>query len=121
MTTTTKKAPSVEGVVLPDGAKVPQDHKAKATPTPEALTATVRGVEWTVPADALDDFELLDDLNALEQKNDVTRLPAVLRRLLGDQWRDAMEAMRDEGTGRVSVEDGAEFVMELMGALNPNS
>ena len=116
---TARKA--VEGTVVPDNVKNPQDHKAKATPAPEVLTATVRGVEWSVPADALDDFELLDDLNALDQKGDATRLPAVLRRLLGDQWRDAMDVLRDEGTGRVSVEAGAEFVMELMGALNPNS
>jgi len=122
MATETKaKAPSVEGVVLPDGVKVPQDHKAKATPAPETVSAEVRGKTWTVPSDALDDFELLDDLNALDQKNDVTRMPSVLRRLLGDQWRDAMEILRDEDTGRVSVEAGAEFVFELMGALNPNS
>ena len=121
MASKTTKAPSVEGVVLPDGAKIPQDHKAKATPAPETVSATVRGVEWTVPADALDDFELLDDLNALDQKNDVTRMPSVLRRLLGDQWREAMELLRDKDSGRVSVESGAEFVFELMGALNPNS
>ena len=121
MASKTAKAPSVEGVILPDGAKIPQDHKAKATPAPETVSATVRGVEWTVPADALDDFELLDDLNALDQKNDVTRMPSVLRRLLGDQWREAMELLRDKDSGRVSVESGAEFVFELMGALNPNS
>jgi hypothetical protein len=85
------------------------------------VSAEVRGKTWVVPADALDDFELLDDLNALEQRADATRLPSVLRRLLGDQWRDAMDVLRDKDTGRVSVEAGAEFVMELMGALNPNS
>ena len=106
---------------VPDGVKQPEDRKPKADPKPETLTAHVRGHDWTVPADALDDFELLDDLNALEQRGDVTRLPSVLRRLLGDQWRDAMEALRDESTGRVTVEAGSEFVMALMGALNPNS
>lgn len=106
---------------VPDGVKQPTDRKPKDEPKPETLTAHVRGRDWTVPADALDDFELLDDLNALEQRGDVTRLPSVLRRLLGDQWRDAMEALRDESTGRVTVEAGSEFVMALMGALNPNS
>ena len=108
-------------MAVPDGAKVPQDRKPKDEPKPETLTAYVRGREWSVPADALDDFELLDDLNALEQKGDATRLPAVLRRLLGEQWRDAMDVMRNTETGRVSVEAGSEFVMDLMGALNPNS
>ena len=105
---------------IPAGVKVPQDRKPKDEPKPETLTAAVKGREWSVPSDALDDFELLDDLNALEQRGDVTRLPSVLRRLLGEQWRDAMDVMRDETTGRVSVEAGSEFVMELMGALNPN-
>ena len=76
----------------------------------------------TVPADALDDFELLDDLNALDQKGDATRLPAVLRRLLGTssgatRWTSA----RDRTPGACRSRPGAEFVMELMGALNPNS
>lgn len=107
--------------LAPKAAKQPQDHKPKAEPKPETLTAYVRGREWSVPSDALDDFELLDDLNALEQKGDATRLPAVLRRLLGEQWRDAMDVMRNTETGRVSIEAGSEFVMDLMGALNPNS
>ena len=113
--------PDTKMKAVPKGAKVPEDRKPKAEPKPETLTATIKGRDWSVPADALDDFELLDDLNALEQKGDVTRLPSVLRRLLGDQWRDAMDAMRDESTGRVTVEAGSEFVMSLMGALNPNS
>lgn len=115
------KNSAIEGKVLPDGVKVPQDRKPKGESRPQTLTAHVRGREWSVPADALDDFELLDDLNALEQRGDVTRLPSVLRRLLGDQWRDAMEALRDESTGRVTVEAGSELVMDVMGALNPNS
>ena len=119
--TKSKKTATIEGKVLPDGVKVPQDRKPKDEPKPETLTAYVRGREWSVPADALDDFELLDDLNALEQKGDATRLPAVLRRLLGEQWRDAMDVMRNTETGRVSIEAGSEFVMDVMGALNPNS
>ena len=55
---------------VPDGVKVPQDRKPKTEPKPETLTAYVRGREWSVPTDALDDFELLDDLNALEQRRD---------------------------------------------------
>ena len=107
--------------LAPKAAKQPQDHKPKAESKPETLTGHVRGRDWTVLTEALDDFELLDDLNALEQKGDPTRLPSVLRRLLGEQWRDAMDAMRNTETGRVSIEAGSEFVMDLMGALNPNS
>lgn len=120
-TKTKAKAPAVEGVVVPDGAKVPQDHKGKAGSGPDTITATVRGVDFTVPRDALDDFELLDDLNALDQRGDATRLPSILRRLLGDQWRAAMDLLRDERTGRISIESGGQFVSELMEELNPNS
>ena len=105
---------------IPANAKKPADHKAKDD-GPKDIVATVAGREWTVPAGALDDFELLDDLNALEQREDGTRLPSILRRLLGDQWRPAMDAIRDKETGRVSVEAGGEFVSTLLGALNPNS
>lgn len=105
---------------IPKNAKKPSDHKAKEFES-DFLTATVAGKEWRIPKNAMDDFELLDDFNALEQRDDPTRLPSVLRRLLGDQWRDAMEAIRDEETGRVSIEAGAEFAGEIMEALDPNS
>ena len=35
--------------------------------------------------------------------------------------RVAMDALRDETTGRVSIEAGADFVAELMQELNPSS
>lgn len=112
----------LEGVVLPEGAKLPQDHKDKATPKANETKVVVRDQEWTIQSDALDDFELLDDLNALDQRDDPTRMPSVLRRLLGDeQWKAAMGVLRDEKTGRVSVTEGSQFVMELIQELNPNS
>lgn len=110
----------VEGVVIPDGVKVPEDHKAKQQSG--VRTVEVRGQQWEIQEDVLDDFELLDDLNALDQRDDATRMPSVLRRLLGDaQWKRAMDLLRDPDTKRVGMQDGGEFVMELMGALNPNS
>ena len=116
MSTTAKKT------AVPAGVKKPTDHQAKAEDAPAELRCTLRGREWVVPADALDDFELLDDFNALEQHQNAARFPSILRRLLGnDQMRDAMDALRDETTGRVSIEAGADFVAELMQELNPSS
>lgn len=109
MTTTTK-------TTVPADVKQPQDRKPKDDGT---LTATVRGVTVTVSKDAFDDFELLDDLNALENGSP-QRLPSVLRRLVGDQWGKVMDGLRGDN-GRVSAEDGAGFVGELMEVLNPNS
>ena len=116
MTTTAKKT------TVPAGAKKPTDRQAKAEDAPAELRCTVRGREWVVPTEALDDFELLDDFNALERHQNAARFPSILRRLLGDeQMREALDALRDETTGRVSIEAGADFVAELMQELNPSS
>lgn len=107
---------------VPAGTKKPADRKTPAPkPVDGVMTATVDGHEYQVPEDALDDFELLDDLNEL-QRGDGTRLPAVLKRLLGkDGFRAAMDNLRDPETGRVGAEVGAEFVMKIFEVLNPNS
>lgn len=106
---------------VPANAKKPADRKPKTDDVPESLTATIRDREWSIPRAALDDFELLDAFSQLQQEEDGTQIPFILRRLLGDQWRAAMALLRDEDTGRVTIEAGAEFTQELMGALNPNS
>lgn len=109
----------------------PQDRKPPAAPAAEKptvetgsdlITVKVRDLELKIDPETMDDFELLDDLNALDQKADATRMPSVLRRFVGDeQWPIVMDALRDKTTKRVSVEDGSEFVWELVEALNPNS
>lgn len=106
---------------VPKNAKKPEDRKPKAekVETPQERTITVRGTEFTIAADALDDFELLDDLHGLDNE-DPTKLPSVLRRLLGDQFKTALDLARDKTTGRVSVEAGADVVREVMEALDPN-
>lgn len=105
---------------IPDGAKKPTDHKAKAEDEPTTRAVTVRGVDITVPVDALNDFELLDDLNELEQRQNAARMPAILRRLVGEQWREVMDAARDPESGRVTIEAGADLVREIMEGLSPN-
>lgn len=101
----------------PSTAKKPQDRKpAAGTPT----KVEVRGIAITIPADALDDFELLDDLNALEEGN-ATRLPAVLHRLVDkDTYKALMDAVRDPDTGRVTTERGVGLVGEILQAAAPN-
>lgn len=106
---------------VPPDVAAPQDHLPKKDKTGGDRTVTVRGQQWTIPADALNDFELLDDLSQVDVNGDVSRLPSLLRRLLGDQFRAAMNTCRDENTGRVTVESGADFTREVMEALNPNS
>ena len=97
--------------------ETPQDRKPKASKATEDFTVTVAGRDWTVAREALDDFELLDDLGAVEAGNPA-RLPSVLRRLLGEQYAAALDTIRDEKTGRVGIEAGNDFVKAVFEALN---
>jgi hypothetical protein len=122
-TTTARKTAAKKATAprIPAGAKKPQDHKPPEEPSDGFIHVQLHGQEWLVPEESMDDFELLDDINSLEQKGDASRMPSVLRRLLGEQWGQAMEVLRDKDTGRVSVEAGSKFVWDLLEAMNPNS
>lgn len=103
---------------VPAGAKKPQDRKPKKG---EPSKINVRGEVFEVAADALDDFELLDDLAQLEDGAG-QKLPSVLRRLIGgEQFKKAMDLARDKDSGRVTNEAGAELVQEILEAVAPNS
>lgn len=104
---------------IPDGAKVPEDHKPKAEDAPETVTVTVRGEEFTLSSDHFDDWELLDDIGRADD-GDAGRAPMIMRKMLGDQYSKAIEVIRGED-GRVRIEDGKNFLLELMQAANPNS
>lgn len=109
-----------ETTTIPDSVKKPQDRKVKVNKD-GTKTVTVHGQDYTIEADALDDFELLDDLAGLDD-GELYRLPRVLRRLLGkESYKIALESVRDAETGRVSVEAGSELVQDLIKELAPNS
>lgn len=109
----------------PAGAKKPADRKPPAdTPKKQALgedvTVEVRGESFTVSRDVMTDFELLEDIAELDAGN-LSRLPAALRRSLGDgQYERAKEVIRDPETGRITIDGAAEFYRDLFGALNPS-
>lgn len=105
-------------MTVPDG--VDDDGEAKTRTVP-GMRATVRGITVEIPDEALDDFELLDDLRAAQDDEDGSRLPSLLRRLVGADYRRVMDELRDPVTKRVTVEAGARFVWDLFKALNPNS
>lgn len=122
-TTAAKKTTTAKRSATARATKKPQDRQAPKAEQDNKVKVNVRGVEWKIDPETMDDFELLDDLNALDQRDDATRMPAVLRRFLGDaQFAKAMDVLRAEApNGRVTVEKGSEFVWDLMEALNPNS
>ena len=117
--------------------KAPEDHKPKVekpkvdkveVPVGEgdakrmvpAHRIALRGIVVTVLNENLDDFEVLDDIRALQDNEDASRMPSLLRRLIGDDYRRVLDALRGEN-GRVSVSDGSAFVLELIQALDPKS
>lgn len=101
----------------PTGAKKPTDRQPKAD---EGRKVTAAGKTWTVSNDAMDDFELLDDLGQLEDGN-AARLPRIMRRLLGDDYKAALDTIRDEDSGKVRIEAAGEFIGEILKGLDPNS
>ncbi len=108
--------------------KAPQDHKAKKPKIEDLEGGDKRvtfpdGFSVVVYVAMLNDFELLDMLSRVDEKDPkfAGEVPALLRRAVGDQFGLVMDHIRDEQTGRVSVEAGVQFFYQLFGALNPNS
>lgn len=117
--TTTPRKPAVKRPPV-------EDHKPKASEVQKAVatdgkvTVTLHDQEWTVTVDALDDYDLLEDLTAFD-KGDVSRLAAILNQFLGEEQHElAKDAVRGEN-GRVKASDMAAFFYELVQAVNPNS
>lgn len=115
--------------------KQPQDHqkkeqKPKVTETTvtvgsrevEGWAVELHGVTVHVPKEALNDFELLDELGQMQsgEQRSVVSLPSMLRRLVGSEFRNVMTALKDPETGRVPVKAGTEFIMSLFKAINTN-
>lgn len=109
--------------------KKPQDHQAKAekpkvTKTETGWEIVHRGISLTVLKDSLNDFELLDDVAALQidEARSTPRLSSMLRRMAGDAgFRAVMDGLRDPETKRVPIRDAVKFIMEIFASLNPNS
>lgn len=103
---------------IPEGAKVPEDHKAPTDPTlPAKIALTVRGVDVKVDPADLDDFELMTDIGRMDD-GDISRLGVALRRIVGPQTYVAlMETCRDEKTGKVSLDDGTAMFMDIFKAM----
>ena len=106
--------PKVENVEITVG----EGEEARTIP---AKRTTIQGITVTIADEALNDFELLDDLRAVDVDRNMSRLPAVLRRLVGDDYKVVLDGIRDKVTGRVSIESGSMFIRSVIEALNPNS
>lgn len=114
----------MSGTAAKKPVKQPADRKPKEEDRrdePKSIEVALRGETWTISADAVDDFELLDDLNEIDTNGNAARMPSLLRRLLGPgQYRAALDLIRDDN-GRVTVEAGQKFVMDMFKEIDPNS
>ncbi len=112
-------------------AAQPQDHKTKSK---DHLTVKVRDAKLRIPLEALDDFELLEDLSeaqSLAGKDDDPEAAGraaqlaltTLKRLLPpSEMEKAKNTLRSPETGRVKASDMLSLVEEIFEAANnPNS
>lgn len=99
----------------------PTEEEPERTRTVPGKQVTVEGIDVRVPDEALDDFEILDDIRGVQDSNDVSRMPSLLRRLVGDDYRRILDELRDKTTGRVGAAKASEFVFAVFEALNPSS
>ncbi|NKY08947.1 hypothetical protein [Cellulomonas hominis] len=104
--------------------KRPQDHQPKAAAQQgNAFEVTVRGVDLTIPAERFDDFELLFDMQTIDQGAGAEALPRlidVFARFLGvtDAKRLIAAAKAD---GPLGIESGVALINEVFDALKATS
>lgn len=101
----------------------PQDRQPKATAQAQTFEVTVRGVDLSIPAERFDDFELLFDMQTIDQGAGAEALPRlidVFARFLGvaDAKRLIAAAKAD---GPLGIESGVALINEVFDALKATS
>ncbi|QJC22006.1 hypothetical protein [Arcanobacterium buesumense] len=95
--------------------------KTKKTQNTEAVQkVTVRGIEVEIDAGVFDDFELMEDFYEIQTSNPLRVIPLFTRIFGADQKKVVLDALRGDN-GRVSGTDATTFLLEVMGAISPNS
>jgi len=106
-------------------ARKPADHQEKQTEPKVTKVAGGHRVEYlgasaVVRDEALDDYEMLDELVRM-QNGDGTIVPSLLKRLLGDDYQAVLDGLRDPESKRVKLTEVTAFLMAVLGTINPNS
>lgn len=86
----------------------------------ESKVIEIKGVTLTVSPDVFDDLDLLDALDQIQEGNGL-RIAGALRKVAGSKYNELRAALRDEGTGRISIEVAGEVFLEIMREIAPNS
>lgn len=126
-TTRKKAAPRPRKTAAKKPAKVAPDPQAAAEQKAAAELAEryvvlhAEGQDWRIPRAAMNDFEVLRDVRAIE-RGEATRYADVLEKLLEPaELQRAMELLRDPDTGRVPLDRGYLFTQRLISAHIPKS
>lgn len=82
-------------------------------------TVEVNGVKFEISPDVFDDFEIIDAFDEIQQGN-ALRIAGAMRLIVGDRYKDLMNVLRDEDTGRVSTERVGEVFTQIIQEIAPN-
>lgn len=118
---TTARKPAPRAATKP-AAKKPADRKPKVIKQAGIMSANVRGKQWKIKEEVLNDWEIMEMIGIIEHENNPAPMPIVLRALLGEeQYSQAKELIRDKKTGKITVEEGSKFLGEIFETFAPNS
>jgi hypothetical protein len=73
---------------IPEGAKKPQDHAAKAEALDQSVAIEHNGQRYEIDRDALDDVEtlnLIGKMQVMAERQQGLMIPVVVERILGEQ------------------------------------
>lgn len=78
-----------------------------------AITGTTEsGFQYTLPPDAIDDYELLEDLSSVDN-GDASKITVAARRLLGDTQLKALKDHVRNENGRVPATKMVEEITQI--------
>lgn len=87
-----------------------------------AVEVSIDGLQLPVGSEAMNDFELFDQLNRFNETNAPMLLPRIVRGLFGDDaFDEVMNHLRDPETMRVSFVAVVEFLGKVLELLDPKS
>ncbi len=100
--------------------------KPNAPRSAKGITVVIAKESFVIPVEALDDFEMMEDLALVETAESeavqvAAAISALRRMFTADDLVRLKKAMRDPGTGRVPATAMIEAVFEAIKAADPNS
>lgn len=86
-----------------------------ASKKPGLKNVEIDGIKVALDKDALDDIELIDWMDEVADGN-ALKVPKILKRILGDQYKRVYDELRNE-RGVVTATKAADFFTKMMGEM----